>query len=48
MQIYMLAPMKMTLTVGLAPATALKTPSRAMQRIASNPDNPRTVHLSAG
>ncbi len=33
---------------GLSPATALKTPSRAMQRIASNPDNPRTVHLLAG
>lgn len=33
---------------GLSPATALKTPSRAMQRIASNPDNPKTVHLLAG
>ena len=33
---------------GLTPATALKTPSRAMQRIASNPNNPRTVHLLAG
>lgn len=33
---------------GLSAATALKTPSIAMQRIASNPDNPRTVHLSAG
>jgi len=33
---------------GLAPTTALKTPSRAMQRIASHPDNPRTVHLLAG
>lgn len=33
---------------GLSPATALKTPSRAMQRIASNPDNPRTVHLLGG
>ena len=33
---------------GISPATALKTPSRAMQRIASNPDNPRTVHLLAG
>lgn len=33
---------------GVSPATALKTPSRAMQRIASNPDNPRTVHLLAG
>ena len=33
---------------GLSAATALRTPSIAMQRIASNPDNPRTVHLSAG
>lgn len=33
---------------GLSPATAIKTPSRAMQRIASNPDNPKTVHLLAG
>ena len=33
---------------GLSPASALKTPSRAMQRIASNPDNPKTVHLMAG
>ena len=33
---------------GLSPATALKTPSRAMQRIASNPDNSRTVHFLAG
>ena len=33
---------------GLSAASALKTPSRAMQRIASNPDNPRTAHLLAG
>jgi len=33
---------------GLSPVSALKTPSRAMQRIASNPDNPKTVHLMAG
>lgn len=33
---------------GLSPATALKTPSLGMQRIASNPSNPRTVHLLAG
>ncbi|MFB3845484.1 MAG: hypothetical protein ACE14O_07040, partial [Candidatus Cloacimonadaceae bacterium] len=33
---------------GLTPATALKTPSRAMQRIASNPNNPKTVYLLAG
>lgn len=33
---------------GLTPATAIKTPSRAMQRIASNPNSPRTVHLMAG
>jgi len=33
---------------GLTPVTALKTPSRAMQRIASNPNNPKTVHLMAG
>ena len=33
---------------GLSPATALKTPSLGMQRIASNPAHPRTVHLLAG
>ncbi len=33
---------------GLSAATALKTPSIAMQRIASNPDSPKTVHLAAG
>ena len=33
---------------GLSPATALKTPSLGMQRIASNPVHPRTVHLMAG
>ena len=33
---------------GLSPATALKTPSLGMQRIASNPAQPRTVHLMAG
>jgi len=33
---------------GLSPATALKTPSLAMQRIASNPNYPKTVHLMAG
>jgi len=33
---------------GLSPTTALKTPSLGMQRIASNPDQPRTVHLLAG
>ena len=33
---------------GLSPGTALKTPSLGMQRIASNPSNPRTVHLLAG
>ncbi|HOV17230.1 MAG TPA: FlgD immunoglobulin-like domain containing protein [Candidatus Cloacimonadota bacterium] len=33
---------------GLSPTSALKTPSRAMQRIASNPNNPRTVYLLAG
>ncbi len=33
---------------GLTPATALKTPSRAMQIIASNPINPKTVYLMAG
>ncbi len=33
---------------GLSPATPLKTPSRAMQRISSNPQQPRTVHLLAG
>jgi len=33
---------------GLSPATALKTPSLGMQRIASNPAQPRTVHLLAG
>jgi len=32
----------------LTPATALKTPSRAMQIIASNPINPKTVYLMAG
>lgn len=33
---------------GLSPSTALKTPSLGMQRIVSNPDQPRTVHLMAG
>ena len=33
---------------GLSPASALKTPSLAMQRIASNPQNPNTVHLMPG
>ncbi|MDZ4122444.1 MAG: FlgD immunoglobulin-like domain containing protein, partial [Candidatus Cloacimonadaceae bacterium] len=33
---------------GLSPATALKTPSLGMQRIASNPAQPHTVHLMAG
>jgi len=33
---------------GLSSATALKTPSLAMQRIASNPSNPRIVNLMAG
>ncbi len=33
---------------GLFPATALKTPSVAMQRILSNPNNRNTVHLLAG
>jgi hypothetical protein len=33
---------------GLSPATPIRTPSRAMQRIASNPQQPRTVHLLAG
>ncbi len=33
---------------GLSPATALKTPSVAMQRILSNPNNRNTVHLLAG
>ncbi|MCB5271291.1 MAG: T9SS type A sorting domain-containing protein [Candidatus Cloacimonetes bacterium] len=33
---------------GLGPASPLKTPALAMQRIASNPQNPRTVHLMAG
>ncbi len=33
---------------GLSPATPLKTPSLAMQRIASNPQLPRTVHLLEG
>ena len=33
---------------GLSPSTALRTPSLGMQRIASNPSNPRTVHLLAG
>jgi hydrogenase maturation factor len=33
---------------GLSPTIALKTPSLGTQRIASNPDQPRTVHLLAG
>ncbi len=33
---------------GLSPSTPLKTPSLGMQRIASNPAQPRTVHLMAG
>jgi hypothetical protein len=33
---------------GLSPASALKTPSLAMQRIASDPNNPLTVHLLEG
>ncbi len=33
---------------GLSPASPLKTPSLAMQRIASNPQNPNTVHLMPG
>ena len=33
---------------GISPATALRTPSLGMQRIASNPNNPHTVHLLEG
>lgn len=33
---------------GLSPNTAMMTPSLAMQRLASNPENPRSVHLLEG
>jgi len=33
---------------GINPASPLKTIALAMQRIASNPDNPKTIHLAPG
>jgi hypothetical protein len=42
------SPMGSDANDGLSPATALKTPSLGMQRIASNPNNPHTVHLLDG
>jgi len=33
---------------GTSPASPLKTIAIAMQRIASNPDNPKTIHLAPG